>query len=96
MNGASTLRILLHHKAGIGFRTGEKVVVFESRSDGDEDEELKARSFDVLLCEPRDIFDELCRSQHYYFLEADGWRRRTRLLEAGERVTKTIPRAVLK
>jgi hypothetical protein len=47
--------MLLDHKADIGFRIIEKVVVFECRSDGDEDEELKARSFAVLLSGPRDI-----------------------------------------
>ncbi|RDL38623.1 uncharacterized protein BP5553_02963 [Venustampulla echinocandica] len=53
--GLGNLRMLLDHKAGIGFRIIEKVVVFECRSDGDEDEELKARSFAVLLSDPRDL-----------------------------------------
>lgn len=48
-NGASTVRMLKDHKTEIGFRTIEKVVVFECLADGDVFEKLKARSFAVLL-----------------------------------------------
>ena len=44
-NGASTMRILLDHKAQIGFRTVEKIILFECRNVGDEKNEDLARNF---------------------------------------------------
>lgn len=52
-NGASTMRILLDHKAQIGFRTVEKIIVFECRNVGDEENEDLARNFAVILSDPR-------------------------------------------
>ena len=44
-NGASTMRILLDHKAQIGFRTVEKIILSECRNVGDEKNEDLARNF---------------------------------------------------
>lgn len=52
-NGASTMRLLLDHKAPIGFRTVEKIAVFECRNAGDEEIEDLARNFAVILSDPR-------------------------------------------
>lgn len=52
-NGASTMRLLIDHKAELGFRTVEKVIVFMCRYRGDEQNDELARSFAVILSDPR-------------------------------------------
>ena len=52
-NGASTMRLLLDHKAHFEFRAIKSIVVFERRNARDEEKEDLGRSFAVILSDPR-------------------------------------------
>ena len=53
INGASTMTILLDHKAEIGFRTVEKVVVFAENKTEHVERFGKLRSFMIVLSDRR-------------------------------------------
>ena len=50
--GAQMLRILLDHKAAIGYRVVEQVVVLAAREEADTEEFGKQRSFLIVLSDP--------------------------------------------
>ena len=53
INGASTMRMLLDHKAEIGFRTVDRMVVFAEDEDDHTTQFGKLRSFMIVLSDPR-------------------------------------------
>ena len=52
-NGASTMRMLLDHKAQIGYRVVDRVIVQECKTMDDIEDYRKSRTFIILLSDPR-------------------------------------------